>query len=178
MGPAEAIRTGFAKSFQYSGRASRSEYWWFLPVGAALPVAALGTALTLRPDMPFPLLFGLGALALSPLMAVTRRRLLDSGEAPIWFETPLMALVIFCAALWAEVSLNRWAFDLWAQGADGPGGFGVMICWLMGNILLLPILFHQFFVGLITGSALFSQMAAPSRQAPPRSGPSPTEAPK
>jgi uncharacterized membrane protein YhaH (DUF805 family) len=29
MGPAQAIRTGLAKSFQISGRASRSEFWWF-----------------------------------------------------------------------------------------------------------------------------------------------------
>ncbi len=29
MGPAQAIRIGFAKSFQFSGRASRSEFWWF-----------------------------------------------------------------------------------------------------------------------------------------------------
>lgn len=29
MAPAEAIRTGFAKSLQFSGRASRSEFWWF-----------------------------------------------------------------------------------------------------------------------------------------------------
>ena len=29
MGPLDAIKTGFAKSFQFSGRASRAEFWWF-----------------------------------------------------------------------------------------------------------------------------------------------------
>lgn len=29
MGPTQAIRAGFAKSFQFAGRASRFEFWWF-----------------------------------------------------------------------------------------------------------------------------------------------------
>ena len=36
MGPARAIRTGFAKSLQFSGRASRAEYWWFFAAWVAV----------------------------------------------------------------------------------------------------------------------------------------------
>jgi uncharacterized membrane protein YhaH (DUF805 family) len=36
MGPAQAIRTGLGKSFQFSGRASRSEFWWFFAAWAAV----------------------------------------------------------------------------------------------------------------------------------------------
>ena len=45
MRPAEAIPICLVKSFQWKGRASRSEYWWFLPVGIALP----GTLLDATP---------------------------------------------------------------------------------------------------------------------------------
>lgn len=40
MGPAEAIRTGLATSFQFSGRASRSEFWW-LTAFLVLPFLAI-----------------------------------------------------------------------------------------------------------------------------------------
>ncbi|MEY1554507.1 DUF805 domain-containing protein [Yoonia sp. R2331] len=42
MGPIAAIRTGFAKSFQFEGRATRSEFWWFAAF-AALPVYLVAT---------------------------------------------------------------------------------------------------------------------------------------
>ena len=39
MGPVNAIKTGFAKSLQFKGRAARSEFWWFAAfAGAALIV--------------------------------------------------------------------------------------------------------------------------------------------
>ncbi|MGV8988429.1 MAG: DUF805 domain-containing protein [Cypionkella sp.] len=178
MGLAQAIRTGFAKSFQYSGRASRSEYWWFLSVGVSLPLAALGMMEVFLPTSPVALRGGVGFLMLSPLMGVTKRRLSDSGEDAMWFETPLSALVFFLLALWGAVSLSNWAFASWTEGADGPDGFAVLIAWLLGNCILIPVVLHQFFVGLITGCALFSQMAAPSRQAVKNPGPNPFEVPK
>ncbi len=29
MGPIQAIKSGFSKAFEFSGRSSRSEFWWF-----------------------------------------------------------------------------------------------------------------------------------------------------
>jgi len=33
MKPAQAIKTCLAKSFQFKGRVTRSEFWWFAPIG-------------------------------------------------------------------------------------------------------------------------------------------------
>jgi hypothetical protein len=96
-------------------------------------------------------------------MAVTRRRLADTGEPPQQFETPFAALVGFLTCVWAAYSLNKWAFDAWSIGADGPSGFGVMIVWLLGLAAIIPITIKNFLVGLIYGAALFSQMAVPTR---------------
>ena len=162
MRPTQAITTCFRKSLQFSGRASRSEYWWFMPVGVMLPFGALWLAATVVPDATTLALGSIFFLTLLPLMAVTKRRLNDSGRPSTWFETPLMALIFFLAALWAAVSLSGWAYAAWGNGADGPSGFGVMLCWVFGNAILIPMIAYQFFTGLISGSMLFSQMVAPS----------------
>jgi uncharacterized membrane protein YhaH (DUF805 family) len=163
MGPAEAIRTGLVRSLEFSGRASRSEYWWFLPVGVALPMGALLLAGAARPELGFLALCAIFLVALIPLMAVTRRRLLDSGEAPVWFETPLTALLWCLGSGWAIVSLSRWARASWDAGADGPAGAGVFVAWLVGHAVLVPTFTYQLVIGFVTGLVLFVQMAAPSK---------------
>ena len=170
MGPAQAIRTGLARSFQFSGRASRAEYWWFLPVGISLPVAALVLAKVVAPDLGYFALCAVFLVALVPLMAVTRRRLLDSGETPVWFETPLLALLWSLASGWALLSLSHWAFAQWDAGADGPGGFGVWVTWLLGNAVLIPIFAQQLLLGFVAGIALFGQMAAPTKYSSDKPG--------
>jgi uncharacterized membrane protein YhaH (DUF805 family) len=170
MGPAQAIRTGLAKSLKFSGQASRSEYWWFLPVGVALPICALFIAGAATPELGFFALCVVFLIALIPLMAVTRRRLLDSGEAPVWFETPLIALLWCLGTGWAIVSLSRWARASWDAGADGPTGFGIFVASLLGNAILVPIFTYQLVIGFVTGIALFVQMAAPSRFSSDKSG--------
>jgi uncharacterized membrane protein YhaH (DUF805 family) len=141
-----------------------------------LPILALLALNHLTADAPTLLRGLLFFLALSPLMAVTRRRLNDSGEAATWFETPLMALVFVLALGWAIVALTNWALDPLNDRADGPGLLGILIAWLIGLCVLVPAFLHQLFLGLMTGSALFSQMAAPSRQVKLSHRPNPTEA--
>ncbi|MEO0905038.1 MAG: DUF805 domain-containing protein, partial [Pseudomonadota bacterium] len=41
MGPLDAIKTGFAKSFEFKGRASRSEFWWFAAFVGTIAAALL-----------------------------------------------------------------------------------------------------------------------------------------
>jgi uncharacterized membrane protein YhaH (DUF805 family) len=106
MGPAQAIETCIKKSFKFSGKASRPEYWWFLPIGVLLPIAALAALQWLYPSLSSLLLGVVFLIALLPLMSVTKRRLTDSGENGVWFETPLVALVLFLAAIWAITGLK------------------------------------------------------------------------
>ena len=88
-GPAEAIRTCLAKSFQFKGRATRSEFWWFAPVGIAC--IALCCVL-LRPIMiADPTGIGfivLLAFSFLPLTSAGARRLSDTGARPLGIMLP------------------------------------------------------------------------------------------
>ena len=42
MNPADAIASGFKKSFQFSGHATQSEFWWFAAFAALLGLVAVG----------------------------------------------------------------------------------------------------------------------------------------
>ncbi|WP_170579893.1 DUF805 domain-containing protein [Ruegeria arenilitoris] len=97
MGFGEAVKTCFSKYFQFSGRAMRSEYWWFflfvVLVSAALAVLdkiLFGT----NPET------GQGSRVLSsffqlaviiPMLAAGWRRLHDTGR-PGWYLLLPMAL--------------------------------------------------------------------------------------
>ena len=163
MRPAQAIGTGLAESFQFSGRASRSECWWFLPIGAVLPILALSSALILAPDLPFPGLCGIFFIAVLPLLAVARRRPLDGGSAPTRFETPLVALMRCLGAGWAIGALDGWARAEWQAAADGPAGVAVFAGYLAGNAILIPVFAHQLVVGFVTGISLFLKMTSPAK---------------
>ena len=92
MSFADAIRDAFSKYATFSGRSSRSAYWWFYLFGIlALLVAfaideALGTG---------RLLYALVALLLFlPNLAVTVRRLHDSGHSGWWVAIALMSAAV------------------------------------------------------------------------------------
>lgn len=79
MGFAEAVKSGLSQYAGFSGRARRSEYWWFqlffllvLAVAAGVD-AAVGTE---------AVLFAVAFLALMlPTLAVSVRRLHDTGRS-------------------------------------------------------------------------------------------------
>jgi uncharacterized membrane protein YhaH (DUF805 family) len=141
MGPAQAIRIGLAKSFQFSGRASRAEFWWLAL--AAVLVTGIASALDriLWPDLAahFWINFGdetarvtasfvaspLGTLAaISCLVLIATamvRRLHDAGFSGKLALVPLLSicLVVAIGALSIFVFPNA--------GASQP----VMICLLI-----------------------------------------------
>jgi len=88
MGPAQAIETCLAKSFQFSGRASRAEFWWFAPLWLMVSLAlTLGISASVNPDylhyLPFHenlAAFLMLCVAGIPLWSVTVRRLHDTGR--------------------------------------------------------------------------------------------------
>ncbi|MEL6573061.1 MAG: DUF805 domain-containing protein [Pseudomonadota bacterium] len=160
MGPAEAIKSGFKKSFQFSGRASRSEYWWFLPVGLLMPAVAL--CVVDRSPIESSIWPSLGFIAISllPLITLTTRRLRDTGEHVDGVRIPTIQLVGFVITLMVWRGFHDWAMTGF-EDADGPGGFGLMIVFWLGSASLFLFALRFFALGLVTGSALFSQMAAP-----------------
>lgn len=105
----QAIQTGFSKYAEFSGRASRPEFWWWI-LFTALVSAALSTVPVWAYDFGTgyfsaePTLTGLwGIGVLLPTLAVTVRRLLDGGHQwgnIFWLLLPvagLIVLVVLCA---------------------------------------------------------------------------------
>lgn len=93
MGFADAIRSVFSKYVVFSGRARRSEFWWFalftliLYIVAGIIDKAIGN----------PILVVIVALALLlPSLAVTFRRLHDTGRSGWWI---LISLVPFIGGI-------------------------------------------------------------------------------
>jgi uncharacterized membrane protein YhaH (DUF805 family) len=173
MTPRRAILTGLARSLDFSTPANRTEYWWFLPAGLALPVLAFLIVRTFWPDTHALMQMGIALGALVPQMAVTCRRLKDSGKGRCGFDIPFQALISTCVVGWMVWALNNFFFSAIAAGADGPTGFGLFIFWCLGSLLLLPLLMQQLLIGGIHGSALFSHMTMPTKP-----GPNPKEVPQ
>ncbi|MFO1279738.1 MAG: DUF805 domain-containing protein [Burkholderiaceae bacterium] len=88
MGIQQAFVTCLKKYADFSGRATRSEYWWFV----LCEVLILGIASLISDWLP-----GLFALALVlPALAVGARRLHDTGRSGWWL---LLMLVPFIGGL-------------------------------------------------------------------------------
>jgi uncharacterized membrane protein YhaH (DUF805 family) len=93
MGFTEAIKSGFGNYTNFSGRARRSAYWYWLLFALLMSIAAniidavVGTAPVLS------LLVALGLLL--PGLAVSVRRLHDTGRSGWWILIGLVPLIGF-----------------------------------------------------------------------------------
>ncbi|HEX7834769.1 MAG TPA: DUF805 domain-containing protein [Pseudolysinimonas sp.] len=98
----DAITTVFRKYAEFTGRASRSEFWWFV-LFSTLVNAALGTLNFATPDGVVVVsvgssLAGLWSVAvLLPTLAVSVRRLRDAGQQwteLFWILLPIAGLIV------------------------------------------------------------------------------------
>ena len=91
--PMEAIRTCFNKYAEASGRASRSEFWWFF-----LLCAIIDIALTVADDSLHTSIFRYGTYGfLLPLLTAQIRRLHDINRSGWW---TLLNISFFPVTLW------------------------------------------------------------------------------
>jgi uncharacterized membrane protein YhaH (DUF805 family) len=115
----EAISDGLSKYAQFSGRSSRSGYWWFVLfyvlvfIATSIVDAAINT----------PVFTGLAVLALFlPNLAVLVRRLHDTDRSGWWvfisFVPLIGSIVLIVFACTDSGPPNRWG--------DGPDGTGSM----------------------------------------------------
>ena len=103
MGIQQAFVTCLKKYADFSGRATRSEYWWFV----LCEVLILGIASLISDWLP-----GLFALALVlPALAVGARRLHDTGRSGWWLLLMLVPVIgglflLYWAVLPSQPSAN------------------------------------------------------------------------
>ena len=89
----EAVTTCFKKYADVSGRATRSEFWWFALAQLLILMAA---------SMIGDTVAGLATLALLlPSVAVAARRLHDTGRSAWWLLINLVPLLSLIFLYWA-----------------------------------------------------------------------------
>jgi uncharacterized membrane protein YhaH (DUF805 family) len=114
LGPVDAVRTVLRKTFTWSGRARRSEFWWWALAGFAVYCAAITVELQLDPSGDSVVITGITWFALLlPTLAVTVRRLHDRSFSAWWLLLNLLPFGLL-------VVLVLCAFDSWA----GPNQYG------------------------------------------------------
>ena len=101
MGFTQSIEVGFRKFLTFSGRATRSEFWWFCLsyFGFCFLIGIILTAIapTLLEDGPIDLI----SLILSiPIWAAASRRLHDIGKSGWWQLIGLTGIALIILIVW------------------------------------------------------------------------------
>ena len=125
MGFADAVKSALGQYTGFSGRARRSEYWWFI---LALVLAGMAAALVDAVAQTAPLFYVLVGLGLFlPALAVTFRRLHDTGRPAWWLLVAIVPfggivlLVFYCSDSTAD---NKYGPSP-KQASGGPGNDGL-----------------------------------------------------
>jgi len=90
MGPIDALQSVLTNFADFSGRASRAEYWWFVAIWTIAYFVVLGLQ---RNRAKWPE-YAFIAVSIIPVMSVSFRRLQDIGH-PGWWS--VVELVLYCA---------------------------------------------------------------------------------
>lgn len=128
----DAINLGFRNYFNFSGRAQRAEYWFFILF------TIIGSILTtFVDDFLFDtgdeggLLTGLFSLAtLIPCLSVGWRRLHDTNRSGLWILLPYAGLIWMIAAI-IVVGLNSSGESAGAVAIAGSIGFLALLIWVI-----------------------------------------------
>ena len=108
-----AVRTCFQKYATISGRARRSEYWWFvLFLFAGNVVLGLVDQIVFGSAQVRSAIFGLTTLV--PSICAAARRLHDTGRSAWWLLLIIIPLIGFLVLLWWFVQ----------KGTDGSNEYG------------------------------------------------------
>lgn len=101
MNFSQAITTCFAKYANFSGRATRSEFWWFYLFALLLGWFASLVGATIDPDWGSDALNGVVNLALLlPMISAGTRRLHDIGKSGWWQLITLTVIGIIPLIIW------------------------------------------------------------------------------
>ncbi len=87
----DAIKTCFNKYATFSGRATRSEYWWFFLFYIIAYIALIALTVVSESLALLALVFSLGMLI--PSIAVGARRLHDTDKSAWWLLLGIVPLI-------------------------------------------------------------------------------------
>ena len=114
MGIGEAISSVLRNYATFSGRAPRSEYWYWALFLLILSIVAMAIDLTVFPESgfnPIGMVVSLGLLL--PNISVAVRRLHDIDRTGWWFLIAFTVIGIILLIVWACT-----------KGTTGPNGYG------------------------------------------------------
>ena len=115
MGPVEAFTTGWRKSFDYKGKATRAEFWWFYLFNCIAYIVYAG--IKANPDygnfglstfgLIAGIIFNLASILISlyflgqifPTLSISVRRLRDAGKHWTWIFITLIPFIGFVCYL-------------------------------------------------------------------------------
>ena len=148
MNPIQSISSVFRNYVNFSGRAQRSEYWWF----------TLFSFITQAILNSFPVVGWIyGLVLLLPSLAVTARRLHDTGRSAWWM---MIYVLIILGAIIASAALVIGVLEAF-EGNEDAGGAWIILFAISGLVSL---------AGLIT---ILILCALPGIVGPNRYGPDP-----
>ena len=163
----QSIFTCFRKYFTFSGRASRSEYWWFV-LFCALGGFVFGfiegfiNAATRTEDGPSLLSGAFNLATFIPSLAVGFRRMHDTGRSGLYLFYPVIAIIGLMTFI--AMSGGFAALENGSPEALFEGAFGLIV-----GIALFIIVISPFIV--------IFWLTRPSQPGPNHYGPNPYEVP-
>lgn len=90
----ESVKTVYSKYATFSGRATLSEYWWFVLFWYAIILCAVLLGVATGIDKPILALIGIfGAISFIPIVALRVRRLHDIGKSGWWIFLGLVPYI-------------------------------------------------------------------------------------
>jgi uncharacterized membrane protein YhaH (DUF805 family) len=162
----QSVRSVLSNYVTFSGRARRSEYWWFylFTIVVSLVTAGIDAGLTAVVDNQVGIVGTMAsALLFLPSLAVTARRLHDTGRSGWWMVLPLGPfLITFVLGLLVIFSA------LFSATTDGDGGGP--------TVVLLVLLGGSGLLTLAACLVLLVFLCTDSDQGWNKYGPSPKEA--
>jgi uncharacterized membrane protein YhaH (DUF805 family) len=120
MGFADAIRSVFSKYVVFSGRARRSEFWWFF-LFAVIVYIVVGIIDAVIGSSILGLIVSLALLL--PSLAVNVRRLHDTGRSGWWILIGLIPIIGFIVLLVFECQDSQPGTNAYGPSPKEVGGY-------------------------------------------------------
>ncbi len=186
MGPAQATTTCMKKYATTSGRAMRSEFWWFWLLHIVAPVGCIILAIGIATSHALVLFFLYSSLVIylatiTPTYCAVVRRFHDTGRTGKHSILFIITVLIFAFVVF--VTCGFFANSLSVNAFSNPSAtlyifptlllIDAYIFWIIFAFVLMPLLL----IALILFVILALKLSDKSQPAPNQYGPNPSEVP-